>query len=283
MKNKVSKEIEAHTARMKEIQPMKDWEEWLERWPAARTFEEMLGLIRVGFDVPLGDKKDHDEIDRLIFYFAAADGRYIDRSPAKDLMTLAFSKLCKNLFEKNMRSRVIASERLFQVVQNFFRPEPENDYRIRNICHFDFQRTTEDNAAIRFLESLVDPIWDWEKWDARNSTSKTRNSASRIARLQRVNASKPWIVEVLAQLDEFDTLEWRASELDTACRAKLKEIALRSSFDAHLHPVTENRQAATIDEACYLHSPAAWLLKKHALLVKEHKRLVAAHKKEKNG
>ena len=66
-----------HNLFSREIRPIRSWSEWLERWQAAVTLEEMLGLIHVGFGVSYDtyrDETQYDQSDRLAFYFRIADG-----------------------------------------------------------------------------------------------------------------------------------------------------------------------------------------------------------------
>ncbi|HVN26264.1 MAG TPA: hypothetical protein VMT99_01240 [Candidatus Paceibacterota bacterium] len=71
-------EVPIHDLFTREIRPLHNWNEWLERWQAAVTIEEMLGLLHVGFEVPMGtrhwEEKKYDHIDRVLFYMKMADG-----------------------------------------------------------------------------------------------------------------------------------------------------------------------------------------------------------------
>ena len=49
-----------HPLLSREIRPLYNWHEWLARWDAALTAEELLGLLHVGFNVPL-DRSEHGE------------------------------------------------------------------------------------------------------------------------------------------------------------------------------------------------------------------------------
>jgi hypothetical protein len=79
------------------------------------------------------------------------------------------------------------------------------------------------------------------------------------------------MIEVLAQLDRLDILKKWLLELDAACLAKLKEIAFRNKLDKYERD--EERNVATLDEACYLGSKSAWLLKEYELKKRESGRL----------
>ncbi|MDE2019333.1 MAG: hypothetical protein KGJ13_03220 [Patescibacteria group bacterium] len=67
-----------HPLFSREVRPMNDWAEFLERWQAAATINEMLGILHSGFTVSLGRRswgeKEYDRIDRILFYLGVADG-----------------------------------------------------------------------------------------------------------------------------------------------------------------------------------------------------------------
>ena len=72
------KETPIHDLFSREIRPIRNWCEWLERWQSAATLEEMLGLLHVGFNVPI-EKTCYEETeyhykDKIIFYLNIADG-----------------------------------------------------------------------------------------------------------------------------------------------------------------------------------------------------------------
>lgn len=73
-----TEEMIIHNLSTREVRPIRNWHEWLERWQIAVTLEEMIGLLHAGLTVPL-EKIGHTEPTynqsrRLIFYFAIADG-----------------------------------------------------------------------------------------------------------------------------------------------------------------------------------------------------------------
>jgi hypothetical protein len=82
------------------------------------------------------------------------------------------------------------------------------------------------------------------------------------------------MVEVLVALGRLEVLRKYLLELlePDPCLAKLKEIALREHFSNHHNLVREDRPVASLDEACYLGSEAAWLLKEYELMTKEYTR-----------
>lgn len=67
-----------HDLFSREIRPVHNWHEWLARWQAAVTLEEMLGLLHAGFSAELrvfrDDVREYDSTDRVLFYLTIADG-----------------------------------------------------------------------------------------------------------------------------------------------------------------------------------------------------------------
>lgn len=63
---------------MREIHTIHCWSRWLELWERATTFEELIGLLHVGFNVDFErrthNEQEHTFIDRLVFYLGMADG-----------------------------------------------------------------------------------------------------------------------------------------------------------------------------------------------------------------
>ncbi|MFA6554110.1 MAG: hypothetical protein WCS89_01230 [Candidatus Paceibacterota bacterium] len=82
--NTVSKEAppvenQIHDLFSREIRPIQNWNEWLERWQSAKTYEEMLGLLHRGYKVISFDPQKHGDKkycpnDRDLFYLTIADG-----------------------------------------------------------------------------------------------------------------------------------------------------------------------------------------------------------------
>lgn len=316
-----------HPLFTREIRPLRNWHEWLSRWDAAVSMEEMLGLLHVGFAVSLG-RREHGEkeyhcIDRLIFYFSIADGwedHALLKPPGENhwnfpdynslyergllpsqlrqkIARKAFDTLClaffKEVFSEDRYSgddfkdgwkKTIVSERLFPVIQNFFMAKKGlygNSVVIRNLSRWQWEgRSHNERLAARFLLALARSIWDWGEphepyYSSDEQEEKFRKESA--ARRSRIDASKPWLVEVLSCLDKLDLLskrEWLI-ELDKPCLAKLKEIALRKELLGARHHVVESRLVATVDEALYAGSKAAMLLKEYEIVHAEHKRLTA--------
>jgi len=79
--NKEQETQQIHTLLSRPIEPLCSWGKFLERWQAATSLEEMLGLLHSGFDVPITPRRDEycpdekiDNTDKVLFYLAIADG-----------------------------------------------------------------------------------------------------------------------------------------------------------------------------------------------------------------
>jgi len=308
-----------HPLLSREIRPLSNWHEWLVRWQAAVSIEEMLGLLHVGFNVSIGrhehGEQEYDDIDRLVFYFSIADGwndHYLlefptdqekyphtfnseQGSPGKlrqQLARKAFDMLCLNFFKVELLGggrygdsladiweSVVVSERFFPIIQNFFRAGKRrysDSVSIRNLSYRG-SRSHNEEHAVNFLLDLVRFIWGYKtsepSWRSDEELKQVRKDNAVMR--SRLDASKPWMVEVLVCLDKLDLLREWILDLDKPCLEKLKEIALRNRLSEYTCPVRKSRTVATLDEACYLDSKAAWFLKEHELRQREHRRLTA--------
>jgi hypothetical protein len=98
----------------------------------------------------------------------------------------------------------------------------------------------------------------------------------------RLEIAQPWMIEVLNWLGRLNVLERWILELSETCLAKLKEIALRSKLSEYhpQHQVKKSRTVLTVDEACFVGSPAGWLLKRRELMERVHARLTAIREAE---
>ncbi|MFA6315286.1 MAG: hypothetical protein WC648_02885 [Candidatus Paceibacterota bacterium] len=311
-----------HTHMTREIRPICDWSEWIELWQRAKRFEEMLGLLHVGLDVPINgyypDGRSYNGVDRVIFYLKIADGwrnswllrladenqenyvlgqdefgNKIRKTPSEMRQLLArkaFDILCLNFFKPELYDKkmgdhnqtlnyVITEEPLFPAIRNFFRTEKatlSEGMDVRNLPIGD-KISHNEERVIKFLLALADFIFDWKKEDYLETYCTAEAQEKAIERNEKkktaIDTAKPWMIEILSQLDHLEILEKRLLHLDQPSIAELREIALRSRFNDCVDPVNKDRCARTIDEACYLRSPAAWLLTKRDLILREHRRL----------
>ncbi len=266
-----------------------------------------------------GEKK-YDRIDRDIFYFTIANDwggeNYTNQPPAyeekyivgfewdqshirktegelrQQLALKAFNMLCQNLFKVELQrgdrrdrfsgiwEETVVSERLFPVIQNFFRVDETSfgsEYaRIRNLSARHIKRSHNEELAVKFLLNLADFLWTWSVGDSpyRKEEENKRLSEMRV----RIENAKPWMIEVLVNLDRFDLLRKSILKLDEPCLAKLEEIALRNIISGYHGG--DYRDVISIEEACYVGSKVGWFLKEHELMKKEHKRLVEIREAE---
>ncbi len=127
------------------IRPIFNWAEWLEHWQKATVIEEMLGLLHVGFNVPVNSRrkygeKEYTEQDRLIFYFGLGDswmssfglsGEEEDHSFQFDVGFDAHGN-CISKTVQDLR-QMVATKAFGSLYQNLFRaelqPRIDNDDR----------------------------------------------------------------------------------------------------------------------------------------------------------
>ncbi len=211
----------------------------------------------------------------------------------QQLALKAFNILCQNFFKVGSVQMVrgvyefnrvwedaVVSERLFPVIQNFFKVEGIcfGEYaKIRNLSERYVKRSHNEELVVEFLLNLAKFLWTWKEGSTRWYGDKKEEADKRLAETRvRIESAKPWMVEVLVRLDKLDVLQDWILELDELCLDKLKEISLRNELSWE-HPGRYGRVVTTIDEACYVGSKTAWFLKKHELMTREHKRLVEIH------
>lgn len=313
----------AHGLLEREIRPLRNWQEWCERWQATVSLEEMMGLLHCGFNVSLRHHEygevDYDEIDRLIFYLTIADGwaddgllRRPDETREQIFVTgrdkdwneirknagelrqqvarKAFEMLCHNFFKPDLHAprngyEGVMSERLFPVIQVFFRAEPArfgDRIVIRNLPRCD-SRISWELYALDFFPALAEFVWGWEQHEIstwhkpeEQQVVVEYNRATRT----RLDSSKPWLVEVLSCMGKLDLLRKRILDLDKPCLDKLKKIAMWAELSIHRHPVKKTRSVATLEEACFAGSASALLLNHRELVLRERTRLTAILKAE---
>ena len=311
------KDVMVNPLLTREVRPALNLKEFFERWEASRDFDEMLGRLHRGFNVPLERAyQGKDEyIDFLTFYFSIADGwTYEDnlRSPADEekryrtgwekrgniewktpsefrqmLARKAFDMLCQNFFKSKSMVGSHDSEqemeiilKLLPLIQNFFRAEKQRfgeNIVIRNIAARFDRRSPGEEYAINFLLKLANFIWEWQELEVPSwSSNKEAEERQNVELRSLLDSTKPWMVEVLSCLDRLDILRKWLLALDRPCLAKLKEIAMRNELRVDRY-LFRSRPVATIDEACYIGSKAAWLLKEYELKKSEHQRLMAIH------
>ncbi len=61
----------------RDIRTIYNWAEWIRLWVSAETLEQMIGLLHIGFDVPIRSsygEKEYTHADRVVFYLSTANG-----------------------------------------------------------------------------------------------------------------------------------------------------------------------------------------------------------------
>jgi len=205
----------------------------------------------------------------------------------------AFNMLCLNFFRRMKLERqhrgkynheweeLVVSGQFFLVIQKFFAAEEARvgrDIEIRNLSRLDGQRSNNERQAVNFLLNLAEFLWGWREEDLlqycsdENAIKKYEEYSANVR--THIDAAKPWMIEVLNFLNRLDILQPWIIELNDECLIKLKEISFRNTeLSKFIHPISESRPVATLNEACYVGSNAAWLLKKHELKTIVHTRL----------
>lgn len=180
------------------------------------------------------------------------------------------SENCRGYESRIKWEEMITSERLFPVIQNFFRAERGlfgDRIEIRNLSRWDDKRSHNEQQAVNFLLNLAKFVWEWREYEIPSwytSEQKDEMKMRNVEMRSRLDSAKPWMVEVLAQLGRLDVLRKWILKLDEVCLTKLKEIALRNKLETYRqYSVIKDRPVATLDEACYVGSKAAWFLKEH--------------------
>lgn len=267
-----------------------------------------------------GDKQDYVPEDRIAFYLDVADGwndAYFKLNDLEDddteyfvgydgsgnrkyasvyklrgeLAEKANRMLCMHFFKRSdlcmsnadyetmyWWRKLVENDELFPKIMHFFRFEKD---RIINLGKSDAPIPQQHTHS--FLMNLAKFLWMWceeeiHSYDPLQKAAET-NEINGIMR-RRVEEAKLWIIEVLAQLKQLDTLEPWFLELSEPCLDKLREIALRSELRKHSTPVNKSRLVATIEEACLAGSKAAWFLEKHRIMKRELERLTEIQEAE---
>jgi hypothetical protein len=174
-----------------------NWYEWLQCWLDAKTDQTMLGLLHMGFTVPM-NKRAHFEpefhdCDRIKLYLTIADGYWMkdfrDDNPARSRIALArkafdvlcaeffdIEKFCKrNYYRTDNRGKpsqgefwaeCITSKKMFPMFRKFFDIDTEARLggRIHNLeprWHSDHHHG--EKKIINCLLHLTKYIFDWSE------------------------------------------------------------------------------------------------------------------------
>ena len=176
-------------------------------------------------------------------------------------------------------TELLLKPQIFSAILNFFRIEKGrygDNLTIRNYPNKWDSPSHKQEKVRDFLISFSRLIWEWENTEtptwANDDELTSIKKCSEVIQAQ-LDTAKPWTIEVLSKLGEMRVLRAWLPLFDEACLVKLKEVAMRSSLNKYRHIVNDDRPVANIDEACFVGSPAAWLLKEHELVTRVENRL----------
>ncbi len=174
-----------------------------------------------------------------------------------------------------------------QLVQQFFRLEKArygDGLQLRNLPpRYEWSEMGQSEKVARgFLLKLPRALWEWKRPeiappygdDPKRLEEYQKKLDAVEAMRARVNETKVWMIDALTCLGELPMLSRWILQLDRRCLAKLKEIAMRNTLSAREYPVFDDRLVETLDEACLLGSPSAWLLKRRELMRRERAKLI---------
>lgn len=264
----------------KPLSELGSWTNWLERWETETQVEMLEGLLHVGFDIKID--KDGGFADRVIFYLQLADGHdsssfvegdnQFSLSPKwrKQLAKKAFAVLAQRLFK--FASDIQAGdegyrgldwlkhdERLLPTVLWFLRASPfDSAY---NIGEFeDGNRSHHRQLAREFALKLCKLAWGIE---GRREFDRHSSGREFISRLE---AAQVDLLPTLLELHEIGMLRSPYCHLTDACKARLREVALKRS--------------GTLEEAYFDGSKAAEVLILHNIRDREGARQAEIHQLE---
>jgi hypothetical protein len=162
----------------------------------------------------------------------------------------------------------------FPTLLHFFHVEDKSSSRadIRNLNTYQLSQL-EKNVQ-EFLLTMAVFLWQWKE-PVGYISDQTEKQKKYWEVHTKIEAAKLWMIEILNRLGKLDFFEDKILSLELPCVAKLNEIAMREKFNSYEHPVNEDRKVASLDEACYKGSKAAWLVKKYEIMRKEKKRFDA--------
>lgn len=173
-----------HDLSSRDIRPIKNWHEWLARWQSTSLFQEMLGLLHVGFDVPLDRleyaEPEYNSTDRVEFYFNIADGyddghfhSEIKESHKKERHWVGYDKLGNRRYVGEGKLRQEIAQKAFAVLcVQFFKPEVmgvERDYRT---FESRWKERLQSDRLFRLVQDFFKP---YQKYKTNPPSIKIRN------------------------------------------------------------------------------------------------------------
>ena len=254
----------------------------------------------VSLNKKYGEPK-YEEVDRVAFFLEIADGwadesslrakgedrdretftlgydkngnpnRYSEAGLRKMIARKAFELLCVNYFNHEPKyrdeysskwSELVVSAKIYPLLQHFFRVVrcDHEQAKLANVGD-SWRPTHHDEIVKAFMLNLANFVWEYKlktrAWEKRSSEDEQKDEEFQA----RLDASKPWLIEVLRFYDELGRLRKHLLNLDKPCLAKLGELAMRNEIKEW----PNNRPVANLNEARYVRSKAAWLLAEREL------------------
>ncbi len=251
--------------------PLASWSNWKQLWREATHYEQHLGLILCGFDVPAQD--DNESAERICIYLDLADGGELNRVQTGEseevqgnrraLARQAYQVLAENFF-KNHHERQwppswmewVCRLEVLEKVLWFFRLSKHRPYfphpiALRNLS-FEPTRHEYLELARTFLVELWNCTWRTEEYDA-----EVKNP---------LEPRRPELIELLCGIGRLALLDdrsqiWGLDWFDDHCEKKLRELALRQISFPRWHPQTGRLcHPRSVEEAAAFGSEPARML-----------------------
>ncbi len=252
------------------LHSIQSWPEFLKKWQAATTREELIGLLHVGFDVryrsTMGIVDLSQTIPRALFYLSVAtlpvvtsEEEYRQIKDAREAIAQkAFDVLARKCLSDG--AMALVDGEIFKSVVDLLGTHDEFKLMIR------FPRQMSEHVkqiAIPWFRKFCRGCFregDMYNW----------------GRYADLVAARPRLVAFLDWSDNLDMLlsPEVAPLVDEGCKNALLDLALRHGKDAHFIDGLY-RQPESLEEACWAGNAAARTLVLLDVVQKEHKHLEA--------
>ncbi len=153
-------ENSAHPLMNRPIRPILSWDQWLQRWEAVETTNEMISLLHRGFDVPMNKRYGHEEYtheDRVLFYLGIADGWHMYASDfekpddQRDAFCVGYDKNGNDVKKTSAGLRKEITEKAFAMLCiHFFKLDNEG-----KPLHPEFGKYREVSPIDWFIRSII--------------------------------------------------------------------------------------------------------------------------------
>lgn len=252
----------SHPLFSKRFSRLSSWRRWQERWDAVETVEEAVGLLHVGFDVPV--EHWHENEARISLYLKTADGfrepdffETVDDCTAKcssfserpstmagEVALKAWRVLCDGVFKNRQEEReepswllLIKEPMIFKEIIWFF-----SVGSCRNLPWLG-SKDYHSEVARQFLKDMIGLVWH----DSRFRSWPMLEGARALH-----NESRPLMAEILCRMSSPDILRRRRLEIDQPTLARLRELALVQRLGSGSY--------GSLEEAVHDYAPVAELV-----------------------